>query len=280
MAQPAGYLTVPQMDTLIEQQTDATWLIDQFTSKLASTIAGLTGEKNRANATPLDVGPVNQGLMWRQPFQNLGGAVWIVAADESWRSVGGAVLNALGIEESADQLRSEYLELVRQAAAGVAQAISEKLGMEVTPGVGEQTQAIGEAQWSSVELTLAEGSARIAIGFDAALLAALMAKRSREIASTENANAKTAGNSKTFDVLLDLELPVSISFGRAHVPLKDVLKLAVGSIVKLNRAVGDRVEVIVNNCVIARGQVVVVDGNFGVRIDNVISTQERLKTLD
>ncbi len=84
---------------------------------------------------------------------------------------------------------------------------------------------------------------------------------------------------KTFDLLLDVELPVSVSFGRAQVALKDVLKLTTGSIVELNRSIGDPVEVIVNNCVIARGEVVTVEGNFGVRIDEVISRQERLRTL-
>ncbi len=49
---------------------------------------------------------------------------------------------------------------------------------------------------------------------------------------------------------------------------------------ELNRAIGEPVEVIVNNCVIARGEVVVVEGNFGVRIQQVISRQERLRTLN
>jgi flagellar motor switch protein FliN/FliY len=72
---------------------------------------------------------------------------------------------------------------------------------------------------------------------------------------------------------------VSVSFGRAQLALKDVIKLTTGSIVELNRAVTEPVDVIVNNCVIARGEVVVVEGNFGIRIRQVISRQERLRTL-
>ena len=86
--------------------------------------------------------------------------------------------------------------------------------------------------------------------------------------------------SKTLDLLLDVEMPVSVSFGRASVPLKDVLKLTSGSIVELNRGVSDPVELIVNNCVIARGEVVVVEGNYGVRIQQIISARERLRTLN
>jgi flagellar motor switch protein FliN/FliY len=92
--------------------------------------------------------------------------------------------------------------------------------------------------------------------------------------------AMEAAPTNPIDLLLDVELPVSVSFGRAQLALKDVIKLTTGSIVELNRAISEPVEVIVNNCVIARGEVVVVEGNFGIRIQQVISRQERLRTLN
>jgi flagellar motor switch protein FliN len=72
---------------------------------------------------------------------------------------------------------------------------------------------------------------------------------------------------------------VSVSFGRAQLPLKDVIKLTAGSIVELDRAVSEPVEIIVNNAVIAHGEVVVVEGNFGVRITQIMSKQDRLRSL-
>ena len=77
-------------------------------------------------------------------------------------------------------------------------------------------------------------------------------------------------------VLLDVQLPVSISFGRTYMPLKEVMKLTSGSAVELDRKPDDEVEVIVNNCVIARGEVVVVEGNYGVRITEIISREQRM----
>ena len=82
------------------------------------------------------------------------------------------------------------------------------------------------------------------------------------------------------DLLLDVELPVSVSFGQAQLPLRDVIKLTTGSIIELNRTISEPVEVIVNNCVIARGEVVVVEGNFGIRIQQVVSRQERLRSIE
>ena len=113
------------------------------------------------------------------------------------------------------------------------------------------------------------------------------ASSSKAVAAAGNASGGGSHNSavaaqqdnRTMDLLLDVELPISVSFGRAHVPLKEVMKLTTGSIVELNRTISEPVDIIVNNCVIARGEVVVVEGNFGVRINEVISRQERLRTL-
>lgn len=107
------------------------------------------------------------------------------------------------------------------------------------------------------------------------------AEEKKQKAGKPSGNAKPDSDSQAgkLDRLLDVELPVSVSFGRAQLPLKDVIKLTTGSIVELNRSVSEPVEIIVNNCVIARGQVVVVEGNFGVRIMQVVSRQDRLRTL-
>jgi len=84
---------------------------------------------------------------------------------------------------------------------------------------------------------------------------------------------------KGLDLLLDIDLPVSVSFGRAQLPLKDVLKLTTGAIVELNRTINDPVEVIVNNRIIARGEVVVIEGNYGVRIHEIVSRESRMGSL-
>jgi flagellar motor switch protein FliN/FliY len=81
------------------------------------------------------------------------------------------------------------------------------------------------------------------------------------------------------DLLLEVELPVVVTFGRTQLPLKDVLKLSSGSIVELNRLANEPVEVLINNSVIARGEVVVVDGNYGIRVTEIVSRQERIRSI-
>jgi len=81
------------------------------------------------------------------------------------------------------------------------------------------------------------------------------------------------------DMLLDIELEVSIELGRTEIAIKRVLDLAPGSLVELDRLVGEPVELLVNSKVVAKGEVVVIDENFGVRIISLVSPEERIKSL-
>jgi flagellar motor switch protein FliN len=84
---------------------------------------------------------------------------------------------------------------------------------------------------------------------------------------------------RNLQMLLDVDLELSVSFGRTTLLLQEVLKLSSGSIVELNRSASDPVEVLVNNSVVARGEVVVVDGNYGIRITEVVSPRDRIRSL-
>ncbi len=250
------------------------WLLDELASQVGSALEGMTGERpvveTRGGVEP----PKDAALQWRQTFSGTPGAIWIIAPEGATNAAGGMVLEAAGLAETDPaKFKAEFLEILLQALSRTAQAMSTRIGREILLAAGAETAAIsGVGEWASIEMTLGDSSALITVGAEAALLDAFAIQAVAEI---EAPPEKT----KTFDLLLDVELPVSVSFGRAQVPLKDVLKLTTGSIVELNRSIGDPVEVIVNNCVIARGEVVTVDGNFGVRIDEVVSRQERLRTL-
>ncbi len=81
------------------------------------------------------------------------------------------------------------------------------------------------------------------------------------------------------DLILDVELGVVVSFGQTRMPLRDVLKLGVGSVIELDKGVNDPVAVIVNDKRVATGEVVMVDGNYGVKILEVESTADRIRSL-
>jgi flagellar motor switch protein FliN/FliY len=88
----------------------------------------------------------------------------------------------------------------------------------------------------------------------------------------------STGN-KALDLLMDIELPIVIELGRAQMSLKRILELGPGAIVEMDRLAGEPVDILINGKVVARGEVVVVDENFGVRIQSLVSPEERLKLL-
>ncbi len=81
------------------------------------------------------------------------------------------------------------------------------------------------------------------------------------------------------DLILDVELEVVVSFGEAQMPLRDIVKLGIGSVIELEKAINDPVAIFVNDKPIARGEVVMVEGNYGVKILEVESTADRIRSL-
>ncbi|WP_313798670.1 flagellar motor switch phosphatase FliY [Cytobacillus sp.] len=85
--------------------------------------------------------------------------------------------------------------------------------------------------------------------------------------------------SKNLNMLLDIPLQVTVELGRTKRSVKEILELSAGSIIELDKLAGEPVDILVNNRLIAQGEVVVIDENFGVRVTDIISQSDRLKKL-
>ncbi len=81
------------------------------------------------------------------------------------------------------------------------------------------------------------------------------------------------------DLILDIDLNVSVELGKVKMPVKDLLQLAQGSIVELAKSVGEPLDIYVNNTLIAKGEVVILDEKFGIRVADIINPIERVKSL-
>jgi flagellar motor switch protein FliN/FliY len=89
----------------------------------------------------------------------------------------------------------------------------------------------------------------------------------------------SAGNvhpGSALDLLLDIEMPVTLRFGRTRLTLNEVIELNRGSVIDLGQSAEEPVEVLVNGRVVARGEAVMVQGNYGVRISHIESRRDRL----
>ncbi|MBU7592126.1 flagellar motor switch phosphatase FliY [Metabacillus halosaccharovorans] len=99
-----------------------------------------------------------------------------------------------------------------------------------------------------------------------------------EFASFEQVSYQQQGM-QNLDMLLDIPLKVTVELGRTKRSVKEILELSSGSIIELDKLAGEHVDILVNNKIVAKGEVVVIDENFGVRVTDIISQSERLNKL-
>ena len=91
---------------------------------------------------------------------------------------------------------------------------------------------------------------------------------------------KPAGeSSRRLDMLLDVPLEVNVELGRTRMTIQDLLTLGPGSVIELDKVAGEALDILVNGRLVARGEAVVVNDKFGIRITDIVSPQERIQRL-
>jgi flagellar motor switch protein FliN/FliY len=277
---------------------NARLLLNRWAESLAQVLESMTDQRPsvrwEAASGPLpEVGGGQEFLWWEQPFQlDPQAAMWIGAPQSSWEYSGALTLKAAGLETvETVEAKNTWFEILGQSLAVVARSIGSLLHREVTTeNGGERPVDATLTEWAAVTLDFTTPDApqpgsHLLVALNPKLVALISAPPAEPEAAAPAPPVSAAleipapARSRNMDLLLDVDLPVSISFGKALLPMKEVLKLTTGSIVELNRGLNDPVEVLVNQCLVARGEVVVVEGNYGIRIQHIISRQDRLRSV-
>ncbi len=100
-----------------------------------------------------------------------------------------------------------------------------------------------------------------------------------DLAPSPAATAATPSTDVNLDLILDVQVTLSLEVGRTRIPIRNLLQLNQGSVVELGRMAGEALDVFVNGTLVAQGEVVVVNERFGVRLTEVVSPSERIKRL-
>lgn len=272
----------------------ATTFLEAWSPELAKSVEMFTGiavtiePGGQAYSQP-NLGQ-NDSILWQaQTIEcGLSGSVWIGTP----AATRGAVTETL--EEDAASRESLYRELLSQSLEGAAHVLSSgqrsRIVCKAPLRDGSPPADLADVQMAWVNIPGHE-PAPIFVGFQSDFMALMLAvengtsdepaessapsPNTSEAIPEGSATAVTAGPDNVFDRLVDLELPIAVVLGRARVRVQEALKLTTGSLVELDRRAGDSVEIIVHNAVVARGEVVSVGGNYGVRIREVISRSDR-----
>jgi flagellar motor switch protein FliN/FliY len=269
-------------------------VLDQWAAGLADVVASMADQKPEVHWEAASAPPDEPDLLWwEQPLQIAPGAsVWVATPRSTWDFVGTLTLKAAGLETvETNEARNTWLEILGQSLSGLARSIGGLLGREVACEAGaERPPEASPETAASLSMTFGESpQSPLWIGFSPKLMDLIAHPTGGESVESHPSHNMDSGIGAapisrgdvppTMDLLLDVELPVSVSFGKTEISMKDVLKLTTGSIVELNRGVNEPVEVLVNHCLIARGEVVVVEGNYGVRIQQIVSRMDRLRSV-
>ncbi|HPU51927.1 MAG TPA: flagellar motor switch protein FliN [Burkholderiaceae bacterium] len=91
---------------------------------------------------------------------------------------------------------------------------------------------------------------------------------------------KTIQANNDIDMILDIPVQLTVELGRTRIPIKHILQLAQGSVIELDAMAGEPMDVLVNGCLIAQGEVVVVNDKFGIRLTDIVTPSERLRRLN
>lgn len=89
----------------------------------------------------------------------------------------------------------------------------------------------------------------------------------------------TPEGSQDLDLILDIPVNLTVELGRTKIPIKHILQLAQGSVIELDALAGEPMDVLVNGCLIAQGEVVVVNDKFGIRLTDIVTPSERMRRL-
>jgi flagellar motor switch protein FliN len=214
-------------------------------------------------------------LWWKQVFEGEGlFTTWIGAPEETWLALG----SAMGGE--GDEAKQIYLEMLGQAQQGAATVLSRGLPKPLLVQDGTTIQKIPSlAMLNGCQIAInlqGRDLSPIALAIDPIANAILALPARIEAPPPQESSARETSYAPMLERLMDLELPVSVALGRAVLPIQEVLKMTSGSLVELDRDVGEHVELLVHGTVVARGEVVSVKGNYGLRIREIISRQERM----
>lgn len=180
-------------------------------------------------------------------------------------------------EEVEQEVEQEVQEAV-EAVEAVEEALDEAIAV-TEPSI----DAVEDAAESPIETPASEAEpfeSTVSFGAEESDKAdGPITVQSVKFASFEDQTPTQGESNKNLDILMDIKLQLTVELGRTELPIKKVLELTRGSIIELEKVAGEPVELYANGKLVAHGEVVVIEDNFGLRITSITDPDDRLKGI-
>jgi flagellar motor switch protein FliN len=200
-------------------------------------------------------------LWWRQEFEaDQTFVVWTGAREEAWVALGGG-------DAPEERCKQVYFDILRQTHDGVANALAGRTGKAYRCLGGEvkNPERVDGLDFREVEIGLpGRRLPCFLLAIEARPIAGPAGRQGR--AEPTALKGLPALPAIKLGRLMEVELPLAVSLGRAVMPIREILKIAPGSVLELDRSATDYVDLLVHGRVVARGEIVSLKGNYGVRV--------------
>jgi flagellar motor switch protein FliN len=259
------------------------------TQKFSSTLQRLADLWSRNMATVIEqtsgatcpvsvdgeIAPEKGSILFQVSFR--GGLSGVMEVSLPTTSV--VVLSQLFLGEPVDQaaertadVMDAVLELVRQTAGAAASELKAEFG-DISTDANEVSQAVPAHASIRLQAFSPQGQVPFVLSLDRSLMQAFEDAAPATAAPVQSASqsVRQSGGVQNLDMIMDLELNVKLRFGSKQLRLSDVLDLDSGAVVELDRMVDEPVELLLAERVVAKGEVVIVDGHYGLRVTEVLA---------
>jgi len=260
---------------MVSQHIDS--FLQLWNAEMLRSVDMFLGEKpelSYAEAAAVHDDDLTNYLWWKQVIEGTGKfAVWTGAPEPAWVALGG--------NDEADRgaAKQTYLDIVRQAYEGLVGSINARVAKPVSsgPGGAESLASVSSLLIWEISIKL-KGQAlpKLLLALDKTAVEAIRLTLDPESEDSQTPGPSAGGTSAMLERLMQIELPLAVALGQAVLPIHEVLKMTPGSLIELNRTVDDYVDLVVHGTVVARGEIVSVKGNYGVRIKQIISREDRM----
>lgn len=269
-----------------------------FVDEATSTIEGLTGKSAKfSEYQEFDVGAqdsIKPPLVRAVFHTSDGGKFGILASAVLMGAIGEWMMGETEISKKSE-LDSDAMDGAKEVASNIISAVSTTLGaqkeipkislmLEKCDFVPDSLDLDTFHKLFFYDVQIADLNEKFALVMDERLYSTLtQANAESESAdgseSSESKIIKIEGELKNINLIMDVRLPIRVRIGNKKMLLKDVLTMDIGSVVELNQLANDPLEILIGDKRVAYGEVVIVDGNFGVQITEIGTKKERLEQL-
>lgn len=269
-----------------------------FVDEATSTIEGLTGKSAKfSDYQEFDVGAqdsIKPPLVRAVFHTSDGGKFGILASAVLMGAIGEWMMGETEISKKSE-LDSDAMDGAKEVVSNIISAVSTTLGaqkeipkislmLEKCDFVPDSLDLDTFHKLFFYDVQIADLNEKFALVMDERLYNTLtQANAESESAdgdeSSESKIIKIEGELKNINLIMDVRLPIRVRIGNKKMLLKDVLTMDIGSVVELNQLANDPLEILIGDKRVAYGEVVIVDGNFGVQITEIGTKKERLEQL-